>query len=124
MNVVLIGETTSGKYTGSITLHDAKRSYDWAIQPIVLKSANANGDTEFRDGFAPDYLVKDDLMTPLGDVNEGMLAEALRLISGLPADQMARKRTYGYPEGAEYLTSGGRIPVEKEQQLWIDNIEQ
>ena len=122
MDVVLIGETTSGKYTGSITLHDDSKSFNWAIQPIVLKTANANGNTEFRDGFAPDYLVKDDLFSPLGSFEEGMLAEAIGLITGIPADQLARKAYPGILEKATPLISGGMVPVEDNQVLWIDNL--
>lgn len=121
MDVVLIGETTSGKYTGSITLHDEKRSFNWAIQPIVLKTANANGETEFRDGFAPDYLIMDDLFSPLGSYGEGMLAEALELITGIPSDQLARKAHPEFLKNASPLISGGRMPVEDRQELWIDN---
>ena len=122
MDVVLIGETTSGKYTGSITLHDEKKSFNWAIQPIVLKAANANGDTEFRDGFAPDYFVADDLLSQLGSFEEEMLSEALELITGISGDQLARKKPSEFPERVETLISGGRIPIEEEQELWIDHL--
>jgi carboxyl-terminal processing protease len=124
MEVVLLGETTSGKYTGSITLHDEKKSFNWAIQPIVLKAANANGETEFRNGFPPDYLIKDDLFSPLGSFEEEMLSEALALITGIPGDQLARKKPSEFPERAEEIMSGGRIPVDEEQELWIDHIKQ
>jgi C-terminal processing protease CtpA/Prc len=122
MDVVLIGETTSGKYTGSLTLHDEAKSFNWAIQPIVVKTANADGNTEFRDGFAPDYLVKDDLFSPLGSVEEGMLAEALGLITGIPVDQLARKAYPEILEGSIPLLSGGRVPISQRQVLWIDNL--
>lgn len=122
MDVVLIGESTSGKYTGSLTFHDETRSFNWAIQPIVLKTVNADGNTEFRDGFTPDYLVKDDLFNPLGSIEEGMLSEAVGLITGIPAGQPARKAYPGIPEGATPLMSGGRVPMEQRQALWIDNL--
>lgn len=122
MDVVLIGETTSGKYTGSLTFHDENRSFNWAIQPIVLKTANADGNTEFKDGFAPDYLVKDDYFSPLGSFEEDMLAEAIGLITGLPTGQTARKGFPSILENAEPLISGERVPVEKNQILWIDNL--
>lgn len=122
MDVVLIGETTSGKYTGSLTFHDDKRSFNWAIQPIVLKTANADGNTEFKDGFAPDYLVKDDYFSPLGSFEEDMLAEAIELITGVPADQTARKGFPSVLDNAKPLISGGRVPAENNQILWIDNL--
>jgi carboxyl-terminal processing protease len=122
MDVVLIGETTSGKYTGSITFHDPERSFNWAIQPIVLKTANADGNTEFRDGFAPDYGVEDDLFSPLGSLEEGMLAEAVGLITGAPPDQMARKAAPEILENATPLISGGKKPAEENQTQWIDPV--
>jgi hypothetical protein len=122
MEVTLIGETTSGKYTGSLTLHDEERSFDWAIQPIVLKTVNSLGNTEFREGFAPDYLVEDDLFSPLGSVGEDMLAQALALITGLPPDQLARKAFPAILKKSRILTSGGRVPIEDKQVMYIDPV--
>lgn len=93
MDVVLIGDTTYGKYTGSITLKPedlyTSASYysdfdNWGIQPIVLRYANANGVTNFKNGFAPDFYVYDDLWTgvPLNDPNDPLLAKAIEQITG------------------------------------------
>ena len=90
-DIILIGDTTSGKYTGSITIHDSEKSFDWAIQPIVLKTANVNFETDFKEGFIPDYLVKDDLFSPLGNIEESMLGHAVSLITGIPVGDLARK---------------------------------
>ncbi|MCK5781868.1 MAG: hypothetical protein KAH10_04725 [Flavobacteriales bacterium] len=52
MNVITLGDRTHGKYVASITIQD--ETYDnWAIQPIVFKSANANGETDYWNGFTP-----------------------------------------------------------------------
>jgi C-terminal processing protease CtpA/Prc len=120
MDVTLIGETTSGKYTGSITLHNEERSFNWAIQPIVLKTVNADGNTEFKDGFAPDYLVEDDLFAPLGSIEEDMLAQALSLITGIPQDQLARKAFPAILKSSRALLSGGKVPVKERQFMYID----
>jgi C-terminal processing protease CtpA/Prc len=95
MSVTTIGETTYGKYTASITVKP--RNYyinnptyykdfeNWAIQPIVLKYANSQGVTDFKDGFIADIPVEDDLFSPipLGDKNETMLKTALKEITGV-----------------------------------------
>ena len=65
MQVYTLGSNTVGKYTASITFHDDSRSYNWAIQPIVVKLANANNTSDYKDGFAPDYPVNDDYFSPL-----------------------------------------------------------
>jgi C-terminal processing protease CtpA/Prc len=94
MNVKTIGETTYGKYTGSRTLkpeyyYESANEYkdfkNWAVQPIVLKYANSLGVTDFKEGFAPDVFVEDDLFSPipLGDKKEAMLKKALEEITGI-----------------------------------------
>ncbi len=123
MDITLVGQTTHGKYTGSITLHDEEESFNWAIQPIVLKTANVDGDTEFKDGFAPDIFIRDDLFSPLGSPGEGMLAQTLSQITGIPADQLARKALPEIIQRADYIESGGMVPVDKKKILYIDNLE-
>jgi len=95
MNVVMVGDTTYGKYTASITLkpedfYTNASTYadfsNWGIQPIVLRYANAEGVTNFVDGFAPDYLVFDELLPaqPLGDLSETLLKKAVEKITNVP----------------------------------------
>ncbi len=116
MGIILIGpDHTSGKYTGSITLSEPEK-HNWAIQPIVLKSANVNGNTDYRVGFMPDYIENDNLHYPLGDPEEDMLAKALELITGTVARKAAagEKEFHGIP-----VLSGGRHPnSEMQRMLW------
>lgn len=123
MDVTLIGTTTHGKYTASITLHDPQKSFNWAIQPIVLKTVNVDGNTDFKDGFAPDYLVKDDYYSPLGSLEEDMLSQAVSVITGVPADQLARKAAPMPQIGVNLQKGGSRYPEERKRVLWIDNID-
>jgi len=82
--VVLIGDTTVGKNVGSYLFKDEKKTDNkWAIMPIILKYFNANGKSDFTNGFAPDFRVDDDLFTDLGDVNEGLLSTAIGQITGV-----------------------------------------
>ena len=102
MDVATIGESTYGKYTASITFkpedflkdergngyYDNPSEYkdfeNWGLQPIVLRYANSQGDTDFKDGFAPDISVEDDLFAgiPLGDKQEPLLKAAIEEITG------------------------------------------
>ena len=92
MDVTLIGTTSHGKYTGSITIQaDKDEINNWAIQPIVLRVANSEGVTNYKDGFTPDYLVEDNLFIPLGNLEEDMLAQAVSVITGIPIDLLTRK---------------------------------
>lgn len=104
MDIVLFGDTTYGKYTGSITLKpediytDPEHYADfdnWGLQPIVLRYANANGVTDFVNGFAPDFYVYDDLWEgiPLGDSTEPVLAKAIEQITGITKASSLKKQS-------------------------------
>lgn len=93
MDVITVGDTTYGKYTASITfkpedVYANEATYtdfkNWGIQPIVIRYANAQGITNFKDGFAPDFLVRDELLPalPLGDLTEPLLKKAVEDITG------------------------------------------
>ena len=91
IDVVQIGTTTEGKYQGSITLYDsdtfqregANPNHTYAMQPLVIKYANASGFTDYADGLTPDYVLSENPQNYgiLGDANEPMLARALQEIS-------------------------------------------
>ena len=92
IDVVLVGETTHGKYVGSFTIKDydangvVNPNHTWALQPITLKIANSIGVSDFVNGFTPDFEVEEDILRlkPFGDANEPMLKAALAAINGLP----------------------------------------
>ena len=106
-NVVLVGDTTYGKYTGSqiFTPEDIYKDEDytdeinnWAILPVIFRYANSAGVTDFKDGFAPDYLVEDDFITPLGTKEEALFKVAIEDITGSPVIAMksAKKLNLSY----------------------------
>lgn len=103
IDVIQIGTNTTGKYTASITLYDspdfgrtnANPNHKYAMQPLVLKSSNVNGISDYFNGLAPDYAITyqtssgniaegENLLNLgiLGDVNEPFLEKALSLITG------------------------------------------
>lgn len=87
LDVVQIGTTTYGKPYGSVTIDDWEepKRHKWAMQPIVLKYANADGFTDFVNGIDPDYLVEESVLNlePFGSMNDPMLAKALERITGV-----------------------------------------
>lgn len=94
MDVVTIGETTYGKYTASITIKpedwytneaDYTAFKNWGLQPIVIRYANSVGVTSFKDGFAPDFYVADELLPAiqLGELTEPLLKKAVEEITGV-----------------------------------------
>ena len=92
MDVIIVGDQTVGKNTGSIPLYDnpssdylekegANPSHTYGMQLIVSKVFNSNGQSDYDNGFEPDISINElqfiqDLQ-PLGDLNEQLLATAI-----------------------------------------------
>ena len=85
MTVNTIGTTTYGKNVGSITVTDDSSEIAWGMQPIVFKSFNSLGQSDYSTGFTPSVEVEEPLLLqPLGDTREAMLSAALAQITGTP----------------------------------------
>ena len=96
IDVVQIGENTTGKYQASFLLYDApapgfRRSqanpdHTYAMLPLVFKLTNADGFTDFDDGLVPDISFPEDYtnLGVLGQADEPLLARALEEITAMP----------------------------------------
>ncbi|MFD2519042.1 S41 family peptidase [Salinimicrobium flavum] len=94
IEVVQVGERTVGKFQASTTLYDspdfrrkdANTGHTYAIQPLIYKTVNASGYTDFHEGLLPDIELKEDIrnLGVLGDPEEPLLQAALNAIQGLP----------------------------------------
>jgi C-terminal processing protease CtpA/Prc len=92
INVVQIGDLTTGKNVGSVTLYDSptfsseNRNPDhrYAMQPIVLKIVNSVGFGDYYNGLTPDFSQKETISTfgILGDTSEPLLSTAIAKITG------------------------------------------
>lgn len=92
IDVVVIGETTTGKNVASTTLYDSPNfgrndrnsSHFYAMQPIVLKTLNKNNFGDYAGGIAPDVSLPENManLGVLGDVNEPLFAAAITGITG------------------------------------------
>lgn len=83
MDVVVIGEKTYGKGVGSVTIADSK--YKYMLQPIIMRYYNADMETTPDDGIPVDIEIAGGYQTvkkELGDMNEPLLAAALKHIVG------------------------------------------
>lgn len=87
MDVVHIGDTTRGKNEGSITVEDERKNIDekerieWAIQPIILKLANALHFGDYHDGLAPTFTIQEGYeLKPLGSKEDPLVKVALAQI--------------------------------------------
>ena len=92
INVMQVGGTTTGKFQASFLLYDApapgfRRSeansgHTYAMLPLVFKTANASGFTDYVNGLVPDIEVFEDYsnLGILGNPSEPLLAAALNNI--------------------------------------------
>ena len=119
MNIITIGDTTHGKYTASITIPDDDKK--WAMQPIVLKYANSLGLTEFKDGFAPDIIAKDNLFAPLGDFSKDpMLKAAVENITGETIPESKSVKIHSEPELRELNATDTRKSLLQKTGVILD----
>lgn len=90
INVVQIGDVTTGKNVGSITLYDSptfaksnvNRNHKYAMQPIVLKIVNKDNFGDYTSGITPTISLPENLndLGVLGDVDEPLLNAAINQI--------------------------------------------
>ncbi len=85
-DVILLGEQTEGKNVGSVTLTEDK--YDYELHPIVCKVFNAKGESNYSNGFTPNWTLEgtDRLInghTEMGDEeNDVLLRTAIEMCAG------------------------------------------
>jgi C-terminal processing protease CtpA/Prc len=92
INVVQIGDATTGKNVGSVTLYDSpdfteknkNPKHKYAMQPIVLKIVNSAGFGDYFNGLTPTHELKETISTfgILGNENEPLLKLAIAKITG------------------------------------------
>lgn len=93
MTVIQIGDVTTGKNVGSVTLYDSPTfgssnrnpNHRYAMQPIVLKIVNTAGFGDYYNGLNPNYTLKESLsnLGVLGDESEPLLSTAIGKITGV-----------------------------------------
>lgn len=105
IDVVHVGTNTRGKFQASTTLYDAPNFYltdddgnvhvnpnhNYAIQPLILKYANKNNESDFVEGLAPTIEKKEDVadLGILGDPSEPLLQATINAITGQAQEEVA-----------------------------------
>ena len=90
IDIIQIGESTSGKFEGSFLLYDssnfaranANPNHRYVMLPLTFRSINAEGLTDYFDGFAPDIELIESPFTygTLGEQGEPLLDAAINAI--------------------------------------------
>lgn len=96
INTVQVGDTTTGKFQASFLLYDApapqfsrqqaSTSHTYVMLPLVFKTANKVGHTDFINGLSPNITLRENYLNlgQLGNPDEPLLAAALSEILALP----------------------------------------
>ncbi|QCX00334.1 carboxyl-terminal protease [Aggregatimonas sangjinii] len=133
MDVIHVGDTTTGKNEFSRTMVDDRANnyiYEsgrvdninpdnsWAIQPLLGRSSNADGFFDYTEGLVQDIFLEEDLgnFGVLGDPNEPLLAIALENITGATS-----KRSYEPIYPIDEVTSSSIFTPIKDN-MYIDNV--
>jgi carboxyl-terminal processing protease len=126
MDVELIGYTTVGKNVGSIPIEDDEDpENEYGLLPIVLKTFNSAGNSDYDQGFTPfgDRFIDEyqRFWYPLGDSRDALISKAIELITGeiMPSGIAGR---------VAEMEMGAQTPVDQkrfekpELPLIIDNV--
>ena len=115
IDVVQIGDITTGKNVGSVTLYDSpdftatnrNPKHKYAMQPIVLKIVNSADFGDYFNGLTPTHELKETISTfgVLGDVNEPLLKLAIGKITGTAkAVQQSAGKQFDYFRDSKSIT--------------------
>ena len=127
IDVRQVGDTTVGKFQASVTFYDseapnfnrqgANPNHFYAIQPLILTTANADGTTGFVQGLNPEVPLEERVSTygVLGDENEPLLKAALDEIRGGRSFNRIQNQGLRLPEIGE---SGMDDPTY--QRMYVD----
>ena len=93
MNVVKVGEATSGEFFGATMIkgEDAVPPNDYIIVPVFVQYVNSEGSANLVLGLQPEIEAEDDLLQPfqIGDVEDPLLGAAIDFI--LTGSQSSQK---------------------------------
>lgn len=124
IEVIQIGDKTTGKNVGSITLYDSPTfsksnvnpNHKYAMQPIVLKIVNKNGFGEYTSGILPTTSLPENFQNlgVLGDVNEPLLEAAINQIiaSGKMLPQVPKVINRDFIDAKSITALGSEMYVE------------
>jgi carboxyl-terminal processing protease len=125
IDVVQIGETTTGKNVGSITIYDSPTfgkenrnpNHRYAMQPIVLKIVNADGFGDYFNGLAPTYTLKESPgnLGVLGTNSEPLLSTAIGKITGTAKMIKTNK-------GIVFPYFGDSKSISGQNQMYVDKV--
>lgn len=124
MDVIQIGDVTTGKNVASITVYDSPNfgkenrnpNHRYAMQLIVTKTVNADDYGDYFNGLIPDYSLKENILNlgVLGTASEPLLSTAIGKITGTAKMLKTTKgKTYPYFEDSKSITGQNQMYLDK-----------
>ncbi|MEZ0183925.1 S41 family peptidase [Flavobacterium oncorhynchi] len=108
IEVIQVGEITTGKNVGSFTVYDSPTltkakvnpNHRYAMQPLVFKIANASDFGDYTQGLPPTYEQRESFKTygVLGESSEPLLNLAISKITGATAKKVQTEQDVVLPE--------------------------
>ncbi|MDT0644730.1 S41 family peptidase [Zunongwangia sp. F363] len=125
IDVVQVGDTTTGKSQASATLYDspdfkrthANPNHTYAIQPLIYHSVNAKDVSVPFNGIIPEVAIEENItnLGVLGDPSEPLLSAALDALKGTRRFYPERNHDF-----REFSESGVKEPTYK--RMYIDEV--
>ncbi len=134
IDVVQIGDKTTGKFQASVTLYDSpdfnkdnpdlNTDHTYALQPLVFKSLNADGRTDYSDGLTPAISYIEDLgnMGTLGETSEPLLQIAISEITGNASARSKISQNKGLDRTKFEIVGQGEMNDLNYQRMYIDKL--
>ncbi len=131
IDVVQIGEPTTGKFQASVTLYDSEdfsksgvnKNHTYALQPLVLKSANVDGKSDYVNGLFPDIEISEDInnLGTLGDPEEPFLKAALNHIQGITISAITAAQQKSKENDLKIVGDGDMFQPDF-QRMYLDKV--
>ena len=130
IEVIQVGTKTTGKFQASVTLYDspdfnrrnASVNHKYAIQPLIYKSMNSAGKTDYIEGLPPAIPAVEDILNLgiLGDPDEPLLSAALNHIEGNSTLMMFSTSS---KDSFEVIDESGSMDI-LYQQMYLPELEE
>ncbi|MHA6281080.1 S41 family peptidase [Salinimicrobium sp. CAU 1759] len=131
IDVVQIGEPTTGKFQASVTLYDSEdfsksgvnKNHKYALQPLVLKSANVDGKSDYVDGLFPDVEISENInnLGILGDPEEPFLRAALDHMQGISISATTSAQQKAKESNLKIVGDGDMFQPDY-QRMYLDKV--
>ncbi|PKB17694.1 S41 family peptidase [Flavobacterium sp. 5] len=134
IDVIQIGDITTGKNVASITIYDSPTfgkenrnpTHRYAMQPIVLKTTNADDFGDYFNGLTPTYSLKENLnnLGTLGTDSEPLLSTAIGQITGTAKMlKTTQGKTFPYFQDSKSIIGQNQMYIEKAPEGLLKSLE-